>query len=96
MSAFFVAIVKIKNQDKFHEYVEKAGKTIEIYDGTSVIKGKAIKTFSQDSLNHDLAVVFKFPNMASLEKWYESDEYQPLIPLREEAIDAVITTYETI
>jgi len=39
-------------------------------------------------------VVIEFPNMAALNAWYQSPEYQPLIALRQAAASDVLITLE--
>jgi len=41
-----------------------------------------------------MLVVVKFPSSEALSGWYASDEYQALVPLREEAADMTIVSYE--
>jgi uncharacterized protein (DUF1330 family) len=40
-------------------------------------------------------VVIRFPNLAAANGWFMSDAYQALIPLREQAADVLLTSYET-
>ena len=39
-------------------------------------------------------VIIEFPNMAALNTWYRSPEYQPLIALRQAASTDVLITLE--
>jgi len=94
MPAFFIATSKIKNPDKFADYGAKAGKTLATHGGKLLIKGKAAETLSGHS-DHQAVGVISFTDMQALNAWYHSADYQALIPLRDEAVDMTLTTYET-
>jgi len=93
MSAFFIANVKIKNIDKFQEYGQQASSTLTQYGGEIVIKGKFDGVLAGNSADHDMVAILKFPDMNSLNKWYKSDEYQSLIPLRDQGADVSFIKY---
>ena len=38
-------------------------------------------------------VVIRFPSIDAIDRWYHSDAYQALIPLRDEAADVTIVGY---
>jgi uncharacterized protein (DUF1330 family) len=38
--------------------------------------------------------VIRFPSLADADGWHNSAAYQALIPIRQEAADVVLTTYE--
>ena len=93
MPAFFIATSKIKNADKFADYGAKAGKTLAAHGGTLLIKGKAAETLAGQA-DHQAVGVIRFADMQALNAWYHSPEYQALIPLRDEAVEMTLTTYE--
>ena len=93
MSAFVIATVSIKNPEKFQEYAEKAGPTFAPFGGKPVVKGKFVGTLSGEA-THSTAAVMQFPSLDEVESWYNSDAYQALIPLRQEACDMGIVKYE--
>ena len=92
MSAFFIATVTIKDAEKFTEYGGKAGATFAPFGGKLLTKGKAEKTLAGES-SHQTAAIVSFPDMAALEGWYQSPEYQALIPLRDSAADMTLVAY---
>ena len=93
MSAFFVATVSVKNSDKFQEYAGKAMATFQDYQGELVLRGKAEGELAGSS-NHQAVGIVKFPDMDTLNNWYNSEAYQAIIPLREEAADMTIVKYQ--
>jgi len=92
MSAFFVATATIKNPEKVQEYAKKASETFATYGGEFVVRGK-FNSILVGSANHHAVAVVKFPSMDALNAWYNSPEYQAIVPLRIEAADMQIITY---
>ncbi len=92
MAAFFVANVKLKDPIKFQEYAQKAGKTIAAHGGEPVLRGK-LDTVLAGSAEHEAVGIVKFPHAEALAAWFNSSEYQAIIPLRDEAADICIVTY---
>lgn len=95
MTAYFIATIKLKNADKFKEYAKKFGPTIADFGGELVLRGKAEKALA-GSADNQMSAIVKFPDMASLDGWFNSAEYQAIIPLRDEGADATIVAYEAI
>jgi uncharacterized protein (DUF1330 family) len=93
MSAFFIATSIIKDPKKFAAYGAGAGATLSAFGGELVIKGKAVETLVGSSA-HQAVGVIRFADMQTLNAWYNSAEYQALIPLRDEAVDMTLVTYE--
>ena len=92
MSAFFVATSKIRDTEKFQEYGGKAGQTLAAFGGELVTKGKAENTLAGTSDHHAVGVI-RFPDLEALNNWYNSAEYQALIPLRDSAVDMTLVAY---
>ena len=93
MTAFFIANVTVKNPEKMAQYGEAAAKTFPAYGGELFLKGKRLEDLA-GSADHQMAVIVKFPDSQNLNNWYKSDEYQALIPLREEAADMTLVSHE--
>lgn len=93
MSAFVVATPKIKDKDKFGEYSKAAGETLAAY-GATVAKRGAFAASLVGGADHTAVVVIEFSDSNTIKEWYNSDAYQAIIPLRDEACDMTITSYE--
>ena len=94
MTAFFIATIKIKNPEKFQEYGNKVGPTVAAFGGELTIRGQVKKVLAGNADNQ-VAVIISFSDMEALQGWYDSADYQALIPIREEAADTTIVAYET-
>jgi len=92
MTAFFVATVKVKDPQKFQEYSQKAGETFMPHGGELVLRGKQTGVLAGDA-DHQAVGIVKFPDQGALTAWFNSDAYQAIVPLRDEAADMTIVTY---
>lgn len=92
MNAFFVAQVTIKNPEKFQQYAKAAGESMAPFGGNAIIKGKLATNLSGEQ-PHPAISVIGFPSEQSLNDWFNSDAYQALIPLRDEASDMILSSY---
>jgi len=92
MSAFFIATVTVKNTEKFQEYAVKSKETFDAVGAEVIARGKHSGNLVGHA-QHQAAALVKFSDLDSLDSWYNSDAYQALIPLRDEAADFTITKY---
>ncbi|GLR70256.1 DUF1330 domain-containing protein [Agaribacter marinus] len=96
MSAFFVSTVTVKDVEKFQAYAKKAGQLVTQFGGEMLTRGKYLGSFTPEERAHNAVGIIKFPDIGAMESWYESAEYQRIIPLREAASDMVIAKYEEV
>jgi uncharacterized protein (DUF1330 family) len=87
MSAFIVVDLTPTDAEKAQQYGAAAAATIAQYDGEFVVKG-AIEPLNGGSQYQTKAII-RFPDRAVALDWYQSDEYQALVPLRDEAMDSI-------
>jgi uncharacterized protein (DUF1330 family) len=82
MTAYLIAEHKITDPAKFEEYKVKVGPMMAKHGGRYLTKGGSHKMPEGGHWNPERVVIIQFPDMASLNAWYTSPEYQPLIALR--------------
>jgi len=92
MTAFFVATSTIKNPKKLQEYAQKAAATFAPHGGEAVLRGKVDGALA-GSADHQAVGIVKFPSPEALTAWFNSPEYQAIVPLRDEAADMTIIAY---
>ena len=92
MRAFFVATVTVRHPEKFQEYARKAAATFAPHGGEAVLRGK-VDGALVGTAGHQAVGIVTFPDAAALSAWFNSPEYQALVPLRDEAADITIITY---
>jgi uncharacterized protein (DUF1330 family) len=82
--AYVLAQVKLMDEEAFQEYKAKAPDSVARYGGEYLVRaGRWQKLEGDDPLPR--MVVMKFPSFEQALKWYHSDEYQSLKPIREKA-----------
>ena len=91
--AFVVGQMTLKNEEKWAEYRGQVLATLMPWRGELVFRGNQVKALSGECPHADI-VVIRFPSLADADGWHNSPAYQALIPLRQEAADVVLTTYE--
>ena len=93
MAAYLIGHITIKDHDKWQVYVEGVRKSLIPYEAEIIFRGKRAIVLTGVH-PHENTVVIKFPDQSTLQQWYKSDEYQSLIPNRDEAADVVIVGYD--
>jgi uncharacterized protein (DUF1330 family) len=96
MAAYLVVEHTILDPSKFEEYRTKVGPMIEKHGGRYISKGSGHKLLEVSRRPPDRVVIIEFPSMESLNAWYTSPEYQPLIALRQSAVDMSKETLFTL
>jgi len=85
---------KIKDSGKFNEYIKAAAVLMEEANVEVIVRGEYISTKRGEKCTPHIAAVFRYPDKATAEKFYASEEYKVLIPLRDEACDMTVNFYE--
>ncbi len=96
MPAYMISQVTVTDRPKFESYLAKTRSIAAKHGAKPVAVGTQPKILNGDSDGHQMVVVIEFETMANLDNWHNSDEYQALIPLREEGSDQRIVAYEAM
>jgi uncharacterized protein (DUF1330 family) len=96
MPAYLIAEHTITDQNKFEEYRVKVGPLIAKHGGRYITKAGSHVVLEEDNAvwQPERVVIVEFPDMASLNAWYRSPEYQPLIALRRGSAKDMLITLE--
>lgn len=84
----------IKDMEKFKEYVKSAAILMEEAGVEVVVRGNFSMTMRGDESAPHIAAVFRYTDKAAVDRFYTSEKYKALIPLRDEACDMTINLYE--
>ena len=93
MAAYLVGPITVKEDKLWKEYVAGVQESIAPFDAKVVFRGRLDKVLAGQHA-HDLVVVIEFADQATLNNWFNSEQYQSLIPLRDKAANVTITTYK--
>ncbi len=94
MPAYVIGHVTVKDAEKWAEYRNRVPKTLTPWGSELLLRGKMVDVLSGQH-SHTDTVVIRFPNAESVVKWYNSAAYQELIPLRTQAADMDLISYES-
>ena len=93
MSAYLVGHITVKDPDLWQEYTAGVQKSLIPFEADVVFRGQRAAVLAGEH-SYEQCVVIKFSDQDSLQKWYNSDTYQALIPTRDKAADVVIISYD--
>jgi len=88
-----IAMASVKDPEKLQQYFVGVQKAAAPYGAELLFRGKTNRLLNNHDSAHDLVVVVRFPNAEKIDEWYDSKEYQSLIPLRDEGADVKMTSY---
>lgn len=86
MSAFVIASFNLLDEDKLKQYSAAAARTIAKFEGEFIAKGKSANIHGEKRFA--MTAVIQFVDKETAENWYQSAEYQQIIPLRNQAMDS--------
>lgn len=89
MTAYIVSRVNIDDPDSMGSYFAGAPETVEAYGGKYLARTNDLTQLEGDE-QIDRMVVLEFPDTASAQAWYDSEEYRPLRDQRWAAANAKI------
>lgn len=84
MPAYLVVEHIITDPAKFEEYRTRVGPLISAFGGRYLTKGSTHQLPEGGHWKPERMVIIEFPDMASLQAWYRSPDYQPLLALRKQ------------
>ncbi|MCP5076386.1 MAG: DUF1330 domain-containing protein [Rhodobacteraceae bacterium] len=95
MSAYMSAVITIKDPEQFQEYTAKVRPMIAEHGGEPLMIGKLAKVLTGEA-GHHFSAVFRFPDAAAIDAWYQSEAYQAIIPIRDAGADVVISVLQDL
>lgn len=92
-TAYVVGQISIKDPEKWEAYRARMPGTLAPWGGEVVFRGRQAAAFSGANPHPDI-VAIRFPTLEAANGWHSSPAYQALIPLRQQAAEVVLTSYE--
>ena len=86
MSAYIIANVRVNDTEVYDEYRTQVPATLEPHGGRFLVRGGEPRALEGDW--HPRVVVIEFPDRAAALAWYESPEYQRILPLRQRSAES--------
>jgi len=82
--AYVIGQFDIHDAEAYAAYRAQTPATIERYGGRFVVRAGRFQTLEGEA-PYPRIVVIEFPSYAQAKAWYQSPEYQKLIPIRQQA-----------
>lgn len=92
-NAYLVGHITVKNPEQWAEYASRVPGTLGPWGAELVFRGKQVAALAGENPHSDI-VVIRFPDVAAVNGWFASPAYQSLIPLREQAAEVVLLSYQ--
>jgi len=86
MSVYMIIESKVKDREKYRQYIEQVSPTVTLFEGRYHVRGENILAFG--SWKPDRIIVIEFPSVSHVQAWLTSNEYKAIAPLREAGADA--------
>ena len=94
MPAYMISQVTVTNKEKFAEYLANTRAVGAKYGARPVVMGNQPRMLNGENDGHQMVVVAEFETMEQLDRWHNSDEYNALVPLRDQGSIQRMTAYE--
>lgn len=92
-AACLIGHITIKDAEKWAAYRSQVPATLEPWGAELVFRGQHVEVLAGEHPHSDV-VVIRFPSRKAIAGWHSSAAYQALIPLRQQAADVVLLSYE--
>ena len=93
-AAYVVGQIRVKDPEKWAVYRSQVPATLAPWHAELVFRGTQVAALAGACPYPDI-VVIRFPSAAAVSGWFSSAAYQALIPLRQEAAELTLLSYET-
>lgn len=91
--AYVIGHITVKDADKWAEYRSQVLATLAPWGAELVFRGAQAAVLAGEHAHRDV-VVIRFPDQAAAAGWHASAAYQTLVPLRLQAADVVLLSYD--
>ena len=85
MPAYVVAMMDITDPERYQSYLPGAGAAIQAHGGEVLAADRSTEVLEGPA--PAVTVIIRFPDKATAEAWYRSEDYQAVIHLRHESSD---------
>lgn len=93
MAAYLVAQLTVADPKSFEAYRDVVPEVIARHGGRYLVRGGAIEAM-EGILPHQRLVIIAFPDMAAARSFYQSPDYQEILPLRLDAAEGAVVLVE--
>jgi uncharacterized protein (DUF1330 family) len=95
MPAYVIVNVRVRDPERYRDYAAGTPAAIARFGGRFLVRGGEVDV-REGSWSPERVVVLEFPDREAARAWYESDEYQALLAVRQEAAEAELVIVEGV
>ena len=95
MPTYLILDIAVEDPADYAEYLAAAPSTVETHGGRYLVRGGATEKLSGD-WDPERVVVLEFPSRSHFDAWYNSPEYQAILPIRERATRSRVIVVEGV
>ena len=81
MSGYIISNIDVKNPEAYEEYIDKVKPIVEKFGGEYLVRAGEYKVIDGE-WQYPRTVIIKFSSYEKALEWYNSEEYQPVKPIR--------------
>lgn len=93
MSAYMVSQIRVHDRQLFQTYLEKSKAIAGPLGAELVVSAQHDSVLNGDVADHQLLVIARFPSKEAIETWFNSEAYNEIVPLREQASHQIMSIY---
>ncbi len=92
MSVYVIGQIRITDQEKWLDYKNRVQTTLEPYGAKILLRGSRIDSFVGTTDYPDI-VAIEFDSRDLAREWFNSTEYQSIVPIREKGAEIILHVY---
>ena len=81
MSGYVISNIDVKNPEAYKEYIDKVKPIVEKFGGEYLVRAGEYKVIDGE-WKYLRTIIIKFSSYEKALEWYNSEEYQPVKPIR--------------
>ena len=81
MNGYAIFNIDVQNIEAYKKYVEKVSLIVKKFEGEYLVRAGDYKVM-EGQWKYPRTVVIRFPSYKKALEWYNSEEYQPVKPIR--------------
>lgn len=93
MTVLVIVEARLRNPAKMAEYSAAAAPIVAAFGGEFIHRAKYVETLGGSATPDGLGVL-RFPSVDAARTWFNSPDYQAIVPLREEGAEMSFHLYE--
>ena len=95
MAGYVIAHLIVTDPEPFEAYRQKVPAVIESFGGRYLVRGGAVETMEGEWAVSRLVIV-EFESADQARRFYNSPEYQEIVPLRQNGADGTVVVVEGV